>query len=164
MLILSLNFNTCTFTACSFFHCSLIIHLFCTYTCSQRMSLGFKRHWLKLLITKIRKIWLYLAAIRSIVRRHLCACFHIFCLYMYVYMYTHTTSIYVCVHKHIDVPIYIYLCMCAFTYTYERKIVHKYAAPSSNTDQRNYTWNIVSYDAWSMFEFIKEAFLHGIFF
>lgn len=40
-----------------------------------------------------------------------------------------------------------YDCVGVFTYTYETKIIHKYAAPSSNIDQRNYTLNTISYDA-----------------
>lgn len=119
-----LNFNICTLTAC-FFHHSPTIHLFCTNTCSRRASIDFKRHCLKLVITKISKIWLNLSAIHPVVCKHLytfpyilhiCGCIHtsahIQPLYTFVYTY-----MYIC----------IALCVCVFTYAYKPKSIHKYA-------------------------------------
>ena len=119
MPIFSLNFSICTFTACSYFHHSLLIHLFCTHICSQRMPIDFKRHWLKLLIMKISKIWLYLVVVHPVICKHLCAHFHV--LPVYVYICTHVTPVYTFVYTHIYTPIYAYLWLCVCTHTYTRQ-------------------------------------------
>ena len=150
---------------CSYFRHSLIIHLFCTHICSQRMPTDFKRHWLKVLLTTISKIWLYWVVTHPVVCKHLCACFHVFCLYMCMYTYVHTYNLYthLCIHTHIHTYICIPMPACVYSHIHETKIIHKYAAPSSNIDQRNYTLNTVSYDAWSMFGVHQGSFFHSIF-
>lgn len=86
-----------------------------------------KRHWLKLLIMKINKNWLYLVVIHPVICKHLCAHFHVLPVYVYIYLYTRRTCIYICVYTHIIyTPIYAYLwlCMCTRTYTRQKSFTN----------------------------------------
>lgn len=82
-----------------------------------------KRHWLKLLIMKINKNWLYLVVIHPVICKHLCAHFHVLPVYVYIYICTHVEPVYTFVYTHISYThlyMHTYDCVCVLAHTRDK--------------------------------------------